>query len=512
MADFRKIDATDTSLTFEIYDLDPSYTGSDRVAALYVGNNTYPFDLPGGITTYTCVVRNLLSGYTYDVGMTIAYDGGVNQYGPYSATTYPGSPIVEIEEITADSVTIQLKSLSMQTDGYYLGIAGVYSGWIECDYGSDYNNAFLTVKTISGLMPNFRYEIVAQAYIDMSPDEQHYTSMSYATRVNFTTKPEAPGNLNVNRINRGFIIIWDETDADSYHLEVYSEDLLDSETFENVYPPYVVTGLSPSRGYYIAVRGEYDTGESSELCVSDCIITSPPQFNIQELSYANHSIIASYVSSMSDSSQPVTGVIFQLYNASGVLLSEKDVLVDYSVEGLALVNCTFNNVTEYETYTIKAISYLKVDSMTLYALDRIGNKYYSSKSITANPEEEKPNDFEWSKALRADLPVSGILYTEWNLFVDKVIEVLEYKKENNTPIGSPHYGYPATTSYSELAEKAKMTATDKIMTAKRFNIIRFCIGSHNSTGLTDKVAMLDFVIAAEFIILANKINEWIDMQ
>lgn len=128
------------------------------------------------------------------------------------------------------------------------------------------------------------------------------------------------------------------------------------------------------------------------------------------------------------------------------------------------------------------------------------------------PYKEKPLKWGWQQsngtasAQQTQNAYSAILgngyttsfsYLVWNDMVEKVKEILDYMDEAWETYGSADYS------------STKMTASDKMLTATRFNSLRFNIGSHKSTGITDKVRGND-VIGSYFTTLTNCINAWID--
>lgn len=71
-------------------------------------------------------------------------------------------------------------------------------------------------------------------------------------------------------------------------------------------------------------------------------------------------------------------------------------------------------------------------------------------------------------------------YEVWNDFINKVRTFLTYLNMSDVSIGESVYDYPSTTTYSQLLRGAEMNNTEasgKRMTAKRFNIVRYVIGS-----------------------------------
>lgn len=94
---------------------------------------------------------------------------------------------------------------------------------------------------------------------------------------------------------------------------------------------------------------------------------------------------------------------------------------------------------------------------------------------------------------------SSFSYLVWNDIVDKVLEVLEASGENWDRNGSTYL----------TAESTKMTSSDKVLTAARFNSLRWNIGLHSSTGISDR-SKGDIVYGNYFTKLTSALNSWID--
>lgn len=99
-------------------------------------------------------------------------------------------------------------------------------------------------------------------------------------------------------------------------------------------------------------------------------------------------------------------------------------------------------------------------------------------------------------AITGNGSTSGFSYKVWNDMVEKVVDILHAQG-----------GY-FNTSYLSYDETL-MTATDKTLTADRFNSLRYNISLNASTGITDR-APGDVVLGSYFITLANCMNDWID--
>lgn len=94
-------------------------------------------------------------------------------------------------------------------------------------------------------------------------------------------------------------------------------------------------------------------------------------------------------------------------------------------------------------------------------------------------------------------------YTVWNEMVDKVLDLKDVT-------GKSWYTTNENTGATYLtSSKTKMTSSDKLMTADRFNSLKFQIGNAVGTGLND-VSPGDKILGEYFILLADKINAWIE--
>lgn len=91
---------------------------------------------------------------------------------------------------------------------------------------------------------------------------------------------------------------------------------------------------------------------------------------------------------------------------------------------------------------------------------------------------------------------SDFSYTVWNDMCNKVKDILDYTGES------------WNTNFDTFAN-TKMSSSDKTLTAKRFNSLRYNIGLRSSTGIST-VSKGDIVYGQYFRTLADSINSWID--
>lgn len=117
---------------------------------------------------------------------------------------------------------------------------------------------------------------------------------------------------------------------------------------------------------------------------------------------------------------------------------------------------------------------------------------WSSSNGTASASQTKAA----YTALTNNGSTSDFSYLVWNDMCSKVIEI-----ENAA-------GLTWSTKYASYAD-TKMSSSDKVLTATRFNSLRYNIGRSYSTGINE-VASGDAVYAWYFTTLARCMNEWID--
>lgn len=117
---------------------------------------------------------------------------------------------------------------------------------------------------------------------------------------------------------------------------------------------------------------------------------------------------------------------------------------------------------------------------------------WSSSNGTASASQTKAA----YTALTNNGSTSDFSYLVWNDMCSKVIEI-----ENAA-------GLTWSAKYASYAD-TKMSSSDKVLTAIRFNSLRYNIGRSYSTGINE-VASGDTVYAWYFTTLARCMNEWID--
>ena len=168
-----------------------------------------------------------------------------------------------------------------------------------------------------------------------------------------------------------------------------------------------------------------------------------------------------------------------------------NVVINYTSNRAEIHNI---EVDEYKTY------YCRVFIFNDFSHDSV----YISRKIVA--PDTAPADWDWSD-VQPGVAVNTVLYTRWNDFCDRISQWLAYK--NMTAYAPIITSYGEATSLQKLMSEAKMTGTDKTLTAKRFNIAKMCIYQMNGgTSIEGFVPVYrgDPVYASYFAALAMDIN------
>ena len=141
----------------------------------------------------------------------------------------------------------------------------------------------------------------------------------------------------------------------------------------------------------------------------------------------------------------------------------------------------------------------------------MGTKTFSTTASTDKPEVQV-SKWSWNSsngsasasetqraynALFDNGKLSDFSYKVWNDLCDKVYEVIEAAGVN----WHTNYGSFSST---------KMSASNRELTAAKFNALRYNIGSRVSTGIQE-VNKGDIVYGWYFTTLARCLNEWIDL-
>lgn len=165
-----------------------------------------------------------------------------------------------------------------------------------------------------------------------------------------------------------------------------------------------------------------------------------------------------------------------------------------------------------KTYTVTGLdpqtSYLAYLS---WSTTTVGQGNYDSTVVITAPEPVYVDYWDWDRnngsatasltrtAYEATLShgaVSAFSYLVWNDIVDKVKEILDASDDT----WNSRY-----TTYNG----ARMSSTNRTLTADKFNSVQYNIGLRVSTGISE-VSPGDVVYGYYFSRLTDSINEWID--
>ena len=188
--------------------------------------------------------------------------------------------------------------------------------------------------------------------------------------------------------------------------------------------------------------------------------------------------------------------------------NEHDAMVDIS-SGSAGMRYTIK-LTNYNLYLTAGGS--GNEPNVYWAAPTGGNDQYWTfleiEDVPVTPPESDIEAWYWSNTARNAMnnkgPVSAVTRQEWNSLCDKVKECLDRAGESWYTYYGPNGGY--TPNYTN----AKMSSTDKTLTAARFNAVRGNIGSHVSTGISP-VSPGDKVMGWYFLTIETALNDWISI-
>ena len=189
-------------------------------------------------------------------------------------------------------------------------------------------------------------------------------------------------------------------------------------------------------------------------------------------------------------------------------------------------NWDYGQPTGYYTPKTESSSLSKFTNSYDVVAGQVYYIWFASYSITnggytctlnISSEEENIDYFEWSSAVAQGLPVKNVSHTEWDSFIDKIKEVLTAKNIINQPLTSAKYGYAVGTTLKTMLNDCYLTYDTDLqgypLTAKKFNVARFIIGSYAPGGsgiAEDKVSNTSKVLASDFIKLENSLKAWQD--
>ena len=231
--------------------------------------------------------------------------------------------------------------------------------------------------------------------------------------------------------------------------------------------------------------GGYDPGEDDEEIINiDCTIgtgTIDCTVELTGFSTVHHAAVVLYRDSYSHTSPSNTPNSSQnIYNDFGTVTFTNLPTDNYRIWVYVYTTASGSYIAS-EAYP-SATRWMSVTAASAPA-------YWSWTASTARRKAQT--------ALNNKGAVSDFSYTVWNELCEKVLEIRQ-------ALGSGWNSYYLTFA------KTKMTASDKTLTAARYNSLRYNVGVSYSTGIGE-VSSGDIVKGQiHFLNLTDKINEWID--
>jgi len=167
-----------------------------------------------------------------------------------------------------------------------------------------------------------------------------------------------------------------------------------------------------------------------------------------------------------------------------------------NLQSIDVSNGGSNSYTYYSDGNGNSLSYGSKYWIQYTVKDKAGN-YSSKKYASCVVEYAKPSAWTWTQAelnaFQNGGSISTLTWQRWNAFVDNVVAMAKWK------IGDSYTQY-------DLAN-ARMTQDNKKLTANKFNLVRFAIGSMNSSGSgISAVVSGDRVMGSYFTQLRDRLN------
>lgn len=366
-------------------------------------------------------------------------------------------------------------------------------------YRASYNS---TSTRLDFLEPGTSYNVkVWMAYYGAYSD--------YSTSLTVSIPALTVSDLVTTRVNSGFKFSWTGTSsASGYRVRLVRNYDSYEITRTTSSTSITITGLQYGVTYTVYVQPYNTYYEGDEFFGYGCT-TAPAQ--PRATASVNSSGVISVDWYLYDTGSNITQVWINLYDSTNTNCLQTRTAYN-TTEGVM----TFDAVSD-GTYYIRLRSMFTINGQNLVCVNSSGGEYTYTLSITVST---KPEPWSWTSsngsasttqtknaytAITTKGYTTSFSYLVWNDFVDKVQEFLEYDGIANSTIGSSKYGYSSSTTYTNLLKNAKMTSSDKEITAKRFNIVRYCIHSMNSTGLSD-VSVDSIIYGSYFTTLATKLN------
>lgn len=295
-------------------------------------------------------------------------------------------------------------------------------------------------------------------------------------------------NLSLSHSYRCIACTWDGAWGSS-GFEVILTRIWDGNTVtKTVYDrKYEFNDLDFGVQYSVTVQAFDNNGNyGSEIIKTITTAPSPP---VITLSQSNGYITVNY--GVEDITN-IDKIYLDLYNSSDEYIEVFTVRIEDGDQNPSGTHTYSFQCEVGQKYYVKAMTALDVGGFLPLKGYTFDNKIYVIEYITIT-DSERPENWNWEigtnsdkdkayKALRNKGYITDFTADTWNDLIDKVLKFVEYKKYSSYQIGESKYGFSSTATLPQLLAAAKMTNSDKEMTARRFNLVRYCIGNINPFG------------------------------
>lgn len=484
---------TSDSLTVRLAGLDKNYTGTKRTVTWYVGSTkkTSGTINSGIITSQTFKLSSLKASTKYTVKCVISNIQGMSSNVTLTEVFWTKDPTPTISSFTVTQTSTGTKKAKCSWKCSNLISGATYEIYVDGWY-----KAGGTASTSGSTTINLDYFDSYQATIYVYNNDESASKSYSFTLYDYNVKPT---NLSVTRTYGGLKLSWSgATNATSFQAKIVRgyDEYPSTKTVTS--KSVTFTGLQYGVRYFVYVKGTR-TGYDSGWCFGYSFTTLPakPELSISikkgiitvdyDLEYSS-SVSRVYINlyDSNNSSLLQTGSVQT--NSSGTVQFYKVDDGDYYIRASTM----FNFASYYTDYDgrVEVMCDTIYEAITVNSAPDLWSWTSSNGSATAYQTQ-----LAYS-AITSNGDVKDFNYRVWNDLVDKVKETLDAA------------GDTWNTKYSTYSN-AKLSGSNQILTATKFNSVRYNIEIHKSTGITERSSG-DIVYGWYFTTLASCLNSWIN--
>lgn len=334
----------------------------------------------------------------------------------------------------------------------------------------------------------------------------------------FTTPTKVIMGASFAAVNGGIKITWDMVEnATKYRINLTDTTTGIKTSQEAITSPYTWLGLKYGVKYKCTIdvyNGVWQEGTSTFE-----FVTPPARPVIESAIWSKKEKKIKVVWSLEHTSEIGEVGVYIYPKGSNSSVAGKTVN-----DGSTWGTTEFSSVTAVGVYTVVVTSNVPniISGLTpVYSLADDGGRYKATRDVVI--EKADLEYWSWHRGTDTDViadsdrgraydafTTKGLLseftYQTWNELVDKVQEVIDYINDNDAE------GCWQTKWFTDGGHLSKndtyMYYNDKVMTAARFNALRYNIGTRYSTGIADK-SPGDPIFGDYFVMLTDALNWWI---